>query len=290
MKKIFIMLAVMHMPLLASAETNDNDTVIVNHPQKVTVITGDSLQKIIINGKEGDENYEYRNTIELVDSNYVSKTEINKKDWELRDNIASVSVSQRNNTEFILGGPLLIGFASPTHKEGVGFKTFSSWEIALPFISLSHYFDKKRRTELELQTFFNWRNYRLERTNRFVKGEDGRVTLAPYPEGSKPKFSRVKVFSISGALLFSQHFTKDFGLGVGPMINLNTYASIKTRYNSNGTKVKEIEKDINQRKITFDWMGIIYTPEVDLYIKYSPNDVLKEGNVKFRSLTFGVYI
>ena len=74
------------------------------------------------------------------------------------------------------------------------------------------------------------------------------------------------------------------------MINFNTYASIKTRYNKDGVKMKEIEKNINQRKITFDWMGVIDTHEVDLYIKYSPNDVLKEGNVKFRSLTFGLYI
>ncbi|MBP5277917.1 MAG: hypothetical protein J6Z18_05450 [Prevotella sp.] len=290
MKKVFIMLTAVLMPLFAAADTHDNDTIVVNHPQQVTVITGDSLQKIIINGKEGDENFEYRNTIELVDSNYISNTEINKNTWELRDNIASVCVSGNSKSELILGGPLLIGFAAPTHKEGVGFKTFSSWEIALPFISYMYYFDKKRKTDLNFQTFFNWRNYRLEHSNRFVKSEDGHVILAPYPEGSKPKFSRVKVFSISGALLLSHRFCKEIRLSAGPMINFNTYASIKTRYNKDGVKMKEIEKNINQRKITFDWMGVIDTHEVDLYIKYSPNDVLKEGNVKFRSLTFGLYI
>lgn len=143
---------------------------------------------------------------------------------------------------------------------------------------------------MNLQTFFNWRNYRLERTNRFVKGEDGRVTLAPYLEGSNPKFSRIKVHSISAALLLRQHFANNFELAVGPMIKFNTSASIKTQYTHDGTKVKEIEKNINQHKITFDWMGVIYTPMVDLYIKYSPNNVLKDGNVKFRSLTFGIYI
>ena len=80
------------------------------------------------------------------------------------------------------------------------------------------------------------------------------------------------------------------GIGFGPMINFNTYASIKTRYKKDGGKFKEMEKDIHQRKVTFDWMGIVYTPGPDFYIKYSPNDVLKEGSVKFRSLTFGLYI
>ena len=46
-----------------------NDTVVINNPQKVTIVTGDSLQKIIVTGKDDDDNYRYQNTIQLVDSN-----------------------------------------------------------------------------------------------------------------------------------------------------------------------------------------------------------------------------
>ena len=44
----------------------DNDTLIVNNPSKVTVITGDSLQTIRIEGRNDDPNFRYENTLQLV--------------------------------------------------------------------------------------------------------------------------------------------------------------------------------------------------------------------------------
>lgn len=289
-KKLFLLLLAT-LSYSTFADTYDNDTVVIKNPQKVTVITGDSIQKIIVKGKEGDESYEYRNTIQLVDSNYVSNTEINKDTWTLRNVMPTVSVSCNKGTEFILGGAGFVGFTAPTHTAaGTDFSTFRSWEFALPFFAFFHYFDKKKRSGITFQSYFNWRNYRMNGDLRFTKDDDGSVILSPYPEGATPQFSRIKVFSISGALVYNQYFGKKYGIGFGPMINFNTYASIKTRYKKDGGKFKEMEKDIHQRKVTFDWMGIIYTPGPDFYIKYSPNDVLKEGSVKFRSLTFGLYI
>ena len=226
-----------------------------------------------------------------MDSNYVSKEEINKDSWALKDIIPSVSMTgsqeQKCGGEVILGGPLMIGFTAPTHTDsGTDFSTFRSWEFAIPFIEASFFFDKKHRNAVALQTFFNWRNYRMTGDTRFVKNERGNVELASYPEGAKPKFSRVKVFSLSGALLYSYSY-KHWGFSLGPVINFNTYASIKTRYSIDGGKYKDVDKHINQRKVTFDIMGVFETPEIDLYLKYSPNDVLKDG-VKFRSLTFGL--
>ena len=62
------------------AKAGDNDTLRINKPGNVTIITGDSLQKIIVRGREGDPDYVYRNTIQLVlrdihraDSQHVSE-------------------------------------------------------------------------------------------------------------------------------------------------------------------------------------------------------------------------
>ncbi|MBQ4445132.1 MAG: hypothetical protein II910_02630, partial [Prevotella sp.] len=85
MKKKLFLLLLATLSISAFADTHDNDTVVIKNPQKVTIVTGDSIQKIIVKGKEGDESYEYRNTIQLVDSNYVSNTEINKDTWTLRN-------------------------------------------------------------------------------------------------------------------------------------------------------------------------------------------------------------
>ena len=290
MEKFILLMAAAILQTSAYAQSNTN-TVVINKPKQVTIITGDSIQKVIVKGRENDDSYEYISTIQLVDSNYVSKEEINKDSWALKDIIPSVSMTgsqeQKCGGEVILGGPLMIGFTAPTHTDsGTDFSTFRSWEFAIPFIEASFFFDKKHRNAVALQTFFNWRNYRMTGDTRFVKNESGNVELASYPEGAKPKFSRVKVFSLSGALLYSYSY-KHWGFSLGPVINFNTYASIKTRYSIDGGKYKDVDKHINQRKVTFDIMGVFETPEIDLYLKYSPNDVLKDG-VKFRSLTFGL--
>jgi hypothetical protein len=290
MEKFILLMVAAILQTSAYAQSNTN-TVVINKPKQVTIITGDSIQKVIVKGRENDDSYEYISTIQLVDSNYVSKEEINKDSWTLKDIIPSVSMTgsqeQKSGGEVILGGPLMIGFTAPTHTDsGTDFSTFRSWEFAIPFIEASFFFDKKHRNAVALQTFFNWRNYRMTGDTRFVKNERGNVELASYPEGAKPKFSRVKVFSLSGALLYS-YSNKHWGFSLGPVINFNTYASIKTRYSIDRGKYKDVDKHINQRKVTFDIMGVFETPGIDLYLKYSPNDVLKDG-VKFRSLTFGL--
>ena len=230
----------------------------------------------------------------LTDSNRVSADGVFKLDAAGEWQPAEEPIHFDKPT--VAGAGLAASFAramadrrtAPTHCDpGTNFSTFRSWEFALPFVNSTVFFENKKyhSSGLSLETYFNWRNYRMTGDTRFVKNSSGNVELAPYPEGAKPKFSRVKVFSVSGALLVFHTF-KDWGISVGPVVNFNTYASLKTRYSIDGGKYKDVEKNINQRKVTFDIMGIIQTPAVDLYLKYSPNSVLKDG-VKFRSLTFG---
>ena len=87
----------MTIALLAVATTasaQENDTVVIHNPKKVTIVTSDSLQKILVTGKEGDDKFTYQNTIQLVDSNYVSTTHIGRDRWEL---IPSVKVGKKRD-------------------------------------------------------------------------------------------------------------------------------------------------------------------------------------------------
>ena len=66
MKIAMLFLAAL-LPLMAQARNNNpQDTLVVNKPTKVTVITSDSAQTIYIQGKEGNPKYAYRNSIQLV--------------------------------------------------------------------------------------------------------------------------------------------------------------------------------------------------------------------------------
>jgi hypothetical protein len=292
MKKLMISMALAALTLAAGAQ--ENDTVVIYNPKKVTIVTGDSLQRIIVSGKEGDDKFTYQNTIWLVDSNYVSTTHIGRDRWEL---IPSVKVGKKKDDpegrayENAISAHLGIGFTAPTKADArTDFSTFKSWEIFATIAQWDHYFERRHRNSVSLGFGIDWKNYRMTGDTRFVKAPDGNVVLEKYPLQVSPDFSRIKVFSLTANLGFTHSFDKDFWIGFGPVVNFNVYGSILTEYSMYGDDIKRKEKDIRQRPITIDWMLRLGIMGVPFYLKYSDNDVLKDGSVKFRSLSFGLYL
>ena len=268
-----------------------NDTVVINNPQKVTIVTGDSLQKIIVTGKDDDDNYRYQNTIQLVDSNYVSTTRIGRDRWDLIPSVNLGKKTPENEHLNQLTSHFGVGFTCPTHTDSrLDFSTFKSWEFFLTVIQWDHFLDKRKRNFVSLGLGVDWKNYRMTDDMLFTKAPDGNVTVEKFPLEFEPKFSRIKVFSLTGTLRYEHDFGHGFAVGFGPVVNFNTYASIKTRYKFLGDKIKHVEKNIQQRPVTIDWMLNMRVADLPFYLKYSNNDVLKDGGVKFRSLSFGLYL
>lgn len=292
MKKLMIIMALA--ALTATAGAQENDTVVIHNPKKVTIITGDSLQRIIVSGKEGDDKFTYQNTIRLVDSNYVSTTRIGRDRWEL---IPSVKVGKKKDGaegrtyDNAISAHFGIGFTAPTNADArTNFSTFKSWEIFATIAQWDHYFERRHRNSVSLGFGIDWKNYRMTGDTRFVKAPDGNVALEKYPLQVSPDFSRIKVFSLTVNLGFTHSFDKDFWIGFGPVVNFNVYGSMLTEYSMYGDDIKRKEKDIRQRPITIDWMLRLGIMGVPFYLKYSGDNVLKDGGVKFRSLSFGLYL
>ena len=283
--------------LFISPARAQNDTLVINHPRRVTVISSDSLQRVIVNGKQGDDDFVYQNTIRLVDANYESNTSISRDHWEL---IPSVKLGKKKSDEGnskiprsynVLTAHFGVGFTCPTHvDERIDFSTFKSWEIFATVLQWDHYMDPRSRNCLSLGFGIDWKNYRMTDDMLFTKGSDGNVTVERLPLEFEPKFSRIKVFSLTATLRYQHNFGDGFSIGFGPVVNFNTYASIKTRYKFLGDKIKHMEKDIHQRPVTIDWMLNMSIADVPFYVKYSNDDVLKDGGVRFRSLSFGIYL
>ena len=292
MKKLMIIMATA--TLTATAGAQENDTVVIRNPKKVTIVTGDSLQHIIVSGKEGDDKFTYRNTIRLVDSNYVSTTRIGRDRWEL---IPSVKVGKKKNEAEgrvhynEISAHFGIGFTAPTKADArTDFSTFKSWEIFATIAQWDHYFERRRRNSVSLGFGIDWKNYRMTGDTRFVKTPDGNVDIEKYPLQVSPDFSRIKVFSLTANLGFTHTFDEDFWIGFGPVVNFNVYGSVLTEYSLYGDDIERLEKSIRQCPITIDWMLRVGIMGVPLYLKYSGDNVLKDGGVRFRSLSFGLYL
>lgn len=293
MKKLFILLLLAVSATANAAEVADNDTLTILKPQKVRIITGDSIQKIKVYGRENDDKYTYESKIMLVDSNYVSEQSINKDTWNFdfvkkRTHGTGYPLETRSlSSRFALG--LCYG-ANADYKgsQSVG----SSWEFMWT-ISEVEKFAYGQHHGYSIGFGVDWRNFRMDGRSKFVKLGDGTIAEEKLPAGYNSDFSRIKVFSLIIPVMW-KYRTKQLSFGLGPVININTYASIKNRYwDADGQKHKEIYKKIHQRPITVDIMAEISVRNwFSIYGKFSPMTILNSTyakDVNFQPVSFGVY-
>ncbi len=133
----------------------------------------------------------------------------------------------------------------------------------------------------------------MDGRSKFVKLDDGTITEEALPAGYDNDFSRIKVFSLTIPVMW-KYRTKQVTFGLGPVFNINTYASIKNRYwDADGEKHKQIFKKIHQRPITVDIMAeVSFHNWFSIYGKFSPMTILNSTyakDVNFQPVSFGIY-
>lgn len=293
MKKLFILLLLAISATANAVEVSENDTLTILKPKKVRIITGDSIQKIKVYGREGEDKYTYESKILLVDSNYVSEQSINKETWSF-DFVKSRSHGtgyplKQNNLSTRLGFGLCYG-ANADYKgpQSVG----SSWEIMWTIAEIEKY-GYGKHNGFSIGFGINWRNFRMDGRSKFVKLDDGTITEEALPAGYDNDFSRIKVFSLTIPVMW-KYRTKQVTFGLGPVFNINTYASIKNRFwDADGEKHKEMFKKIHQRPITVDIMAeVSFHNWFSIYGKFSPMTILNStyaNDVNFQPVSFGIY-
>ena len=293
MKKLFILLLLAVSATANATRVADNDTLTILKPQKVRIITGDSIQKIKVYGREGEDHYTYESKILLVDSNYVSQESINKDTWSF-DFVKSNSHGtgyplEKHSVSTRLGFGLCYG-ANADYKgpQSVG----SSWEIMWTIAEIERYGYGKHHG-FSIGFGVDWRNFRMDGRSKFVKLDDGTVAEESLPVGYDNDFSRIKVFSLTIPVMW-KYRTKKVTFGLGPVLNINTYASIKNRFwDADGEKHKEMFKKIHQRPITVDIMAeVSFHNWFSIYGKFSPMTILNSTyakDVNFQPVSFGVY-
>jgi hypothetical protein len=287
MKKLifFVMLAA---GMTVSAK-NPNDTITVRKPKVVTIITGDSLQKIDIRGRESDSTYHYDNTIQLTDSNYVSTLRINSSDF----GFSIGGISRDHHTHHVeITSDLAIGWNSALGASAnMDTRVFSSWEIWYIIAQYNWHPWESSKDQLAIGFGIDWRNYRMTDNQYFSKADNGVTSLQAIPDGAKLKFSRIKVTSITVPFLYRRSLSREFKLSVGPVVNLNYHSSILTKYELNGAVIKDKAKDVHTNPVTVDFLAILKTPCLSYYFKYSPCNVIDTSyGPKFQTLSFGIYL
>ena len=269
------------------ANTVQDTIIVVNQAKKVTIEKKHNSMSVKVEGSEDNPGYFYSQRME-VDSTAAVIIEEKNADWDF--NIPFIN--KNSKTKKYRGNLCVGGFGfgvvnAIETSEGMDMDMGASYEFSLDHLLRFNY-NVLPATSVSMGFGMTWRNYRMTGRIRFIK-EGDKLVLGAYPEGSDIKFSRLKVFSLTVPFMINQSLGRKVVFSVGPVVNFNTHASLKTRYTLNGEKVKEKNNNIHQNRMTVDLMAKLRFNSLGVYAKYSPSDMLNtDFGPKFRSFSTGI--
>lgn len=269
------------------ANTVQDTIIVVNQAKKVTIEKKHNSMSVKVEGSEDNPGYFYSQRME-VDSTAAVIIEEKNADWDF--NIPFIN--KNSKTKKYRGNLCVGGFGfgvvnAIETSEGMDMDMGASYEFSLDHLLRFNY-NVLPATSVSMGFGMTWRNYRMTGRTRFIK-EGDKLVLGAYPEGSDIKFSRLKVFSLTVPFMINQSMGRKVVFSVGPVVNFNTHASLKTRYTLNGEKVKEKNNNIHQNRMTVDLMAKLRFNSLGVYAKYSPSDMLNtDFGPKFRSFSTGI--
>ncbi len=273
----------------ATLQAQTADTVVVKQAHEVVVITNDSLQTIHIKGQGTDPSFRYSNTLQTHGNASVRTSQSRPLDFTSLS-LGSRTSGRINSTIEMTISPRIGLVTALGAPEGLDIDIAGSKELALDKILTYRMMPVRSPHAFSVDFGLNWKNFRMTDRLRFFKDAEGTTQLVNYPTGSEPKFSRLKVFSMTLSFFYHCRVSRSFRFSVGPMVNFNTYGSLKTRYFVAGQKQKETQKDVHISPVTLDLMAKVRVYGIGMYVKYSPCQTFKSSyGPKFSSLSFGLY-
>lgn len=281
-------------------EVDLSDDVTIVAPDSVVLCKNAEHSTVTVEGRNGDETYFLKISLNKATNNTLTVKETDNG-WDF--NIPFIEKTNENSSE----APALFSFNILDDLEfGIGLVSATGQaddmnvkmgNAGMEFILNNLFnwrFQPTRNTHFTLGFGVDWRNYRMKGDRRFLKDGDN-LLVAPYPDGADINFSRIKVFSMTLELMLKQRIYKGIYLHVGPIVNFNTHASIKTRYSVGSGKdkerFKETSSDICQNPVTVDFKGQLNFKNIGFYFKYSPTNILDtDWGPEFKSISTGIVI
>lgn len=281
-------------------EVDLSDDVTIVAPDSVVLSKNAEHSTVTVEGRNGDETYFLKISLNKATNNTLTVKETDNG-WDF--NIPFIENTNENSSE----APALFSFNILDDLEfGIGLVSATGQaddmnvkmgNAGMEFILNNLFnwrFQPTRNTHFTLGFGVDWRNYRMKGDRRFLKDGDN-LLVAPYPDGADINFSRIKVFSMTLELMLKQRIYKGIYLHVGPVVNFNTHASIKTRYSVGSGKdkerFKETSSDICQNPVTVDFKGQLNFKNIGFYFKYSPTNTLDtDWGPEFKSISTGIVI
>lgn len=289
-KIVLLSICVFLFPFISSA-SEELDTVLhVKTPVKV-IVTEDTSGTLVELKKNGEEDV----TVASIFTGYSPDSSVKTKShegtnngwWYNRNLIKQNKCHDKWGLSF---DGVCLGLTKAIRQgDNTGIQWSKSFEISwLSCLKIYYEFDRSR---ISLGFGFNWRNYKITTSDRYLSTNSDRGLIVEYyPENIKGRFSRLKTFSLQLPLLYEYNIPRSsLSLKVGPIVDFNTYASVKSVWDDNGGRKDSFSKNIGIKKVSVDFFATVsFCKTIGLYVRYSPVKVMDVYNsINFNPLTFG---
>lgn len=293
LKYIFVLSLLFSFKTYASEEVPDT-LMAVDSPSKVIITESSQGTKITVtdntSGAEESHLITYAPGANVTTSRKSSVSLFNIPGLESMNRNENCGCS---GSRWSLGADgLCIGLNEAHGRTGGGGLQWSkSFEISwLSCLNIGYSFSRSR---IYLGLGFDWRNYKATADRHWlVATESGGVEWGEAPEEAIVRYSRLKVFSLQMPLLYEWRIPKSrLKLKLGPILNFNTYSSLKGVYDDSfGNRCEFFTKKFKRNPTTLDFFGSIsYRSALGIYVRYSPMKVLKDPSpINFTPFTIGV--
>ncbi len=293
MKRILLSLAALAAIFPAARAQQHADTLIVNRPDKVTVITSAETQEIRIKGSDKDPDYNYVGRITLTPDATVAVQDgpdlFGFDIFKMRKK--SPAPVQRKQSRISTEGleRVNLGFTDALESPGgiqLAPRVFSDLELSL--LNL-HFRPFREVLEFSTGVDLGYRALALSGGNQFVF-RDGIVGIQPMDGKYSKQKSSLRYNYVGMPLYVSLLFGRYNRLSFGVAGHYNFMGRIRDKYiEENGARQSYKTENLPLNKLSWEYCLRLDLDEFGAYVKYSPCPVLAEGKgPSFHTLSFGL--
>lgn len=276
----------------ANAATDDAATDSITtfvKPDSVVFVQGKQTTELRVYGSDSNPEYYY-----TYKGERIGDYETTKEGWDFSipfvDKKAKTSTKAKRSLYSFECGGFGFGFVDALNAPAaMNVNMASSYEIFIDHLLGVRCRPWRNGTSFMLGFGLNWRNYRMTGGKMFAKDDAGKIGFADYEENADVKFSRLKIFSLTVPVMFSQELGKGFELSAGAVVNFNVHGSMETKYKLDNKDITQNDDNIHQQKVTVDLMAHLKFKAIGAYVKYTPTNIIDTNyGPKFNGISAGV--
>lgn len=277
-------------PATAATPAATDTLSVINNARSVVITTGASSTVIEIKcpPDENGEEIGYSLTID-VDS-CASPESGQEPVWNLNLPFLQQDKSAHKLHKLSLAGPrnLYAGAVIPLSAPDA---VRTAYEFGLGMIAGASYRTGRNTPEISIGLGFGCSYTRIGHGFMLDKSDDI-LFIKPVHPGLSDVKSRIFSFRFEIPVMITQKLYRSLGFSAGAIINLNTYTTGSSEWNTGQIHHKVSYKGLQQRILTADLIAIVGLPDdIGAYVRYSPSGIFHTGyGPGFSRLSAGVSI